>query len=67
MSTSLLFLGLIFGSIGTGYCIYGKRQSAVVPFLCGVRLIGVPYFIDNVTALITTGVVLAVVPYFVRV
>ena len=66
MSTSLLFLGLLFGSLGAGYCVYGRRQRALVPFVAGVLLIGIPYFIASVTALIAVGVVLAAVPFFVR-
>ena len=66
MSTSLLFLGLLFGSLAAGYCVYGRRQRAVVPFVAGLLLIGIPYFIASVAALITVGVVLAAVPFFVR-
>jgi hypothetical protein len=67
MSTSLLFLGLLFGSIGMGYCVYGRRQHALVPFLCGLFLMAVPYLISNVAALVGTGAVLAALPFFVKV
>jgi hypothetical protein len=67
VSTSLLFLGLLFGSVGMGYCVYGRRQRAVVPFLCGLLLIGVPYVILNVAALVVVGVLLAALPFFIRV
>lgn len=67
MSTSLLFLGLLFGSVGLGYCVYGRRQHALVPFVCGLLLMAVPYLIFNVAALVAAGVVLAVLPFFVKV
>lgn len=67
MSTSLLFLGLLFGSLGAGYCVYGRRQRAVVPFVSGLLLIGIPYFIASVAVLVGVGVVLAAVPFFVKV
>ena len=67
MSTSLLFLGLPFGSIGAGSCVYGRRQRALIPFLSGLLLIGVPYFIASVAALVVVGVVLAALPFFVKV
>jgi len=67
MSTSLLFLGLLFGSLGAGYCVYGRRQRALVPFISGVLLIGIPYFIASVAALFAVGVVLAMVPFVVKV
>ena len=66
MSTSLLFLGLLFGSLGAGYCVYGRRQRALVPFVAGLLLIGIPYFIASVAVLIAVGVVLAAIPFFVR-
>lgn len=66
MNTSLLFLGLIFGSLGAGYCVYGKRQRALVPFVCGVALIVVPYFMTNALALTGAAVALAAVPFFVK-
>jgi hypothetical protein len=47
--------------------VYGRRQQALIPFLCGLLLIAIPYFISNVAALVATGVVLAAVPFFVRV
>ena len=67
MRTTLLFLGLLFGSIGAGYCVYGRRQLALIPFLSGLLLIGIPYFIASVTALVVVGVVLAALPFFVKV
>lgn len=66
MSTSLLVLGVIFGSIGLGYFLYGKKQNAVVPMLSGLALMVVPYFISNTVVLVVVGVVLSAIPYFVR-
>ena len=66
MSTALLFWGLLFGSLGAGYFIYGKKQGAIVPLLCGIALCIFPYFVTNTILLVVVGVVLAAVPYFVR-
>jgi len=66
VSPALLLLGVLFGSVGLGYCVYGRRQHALVPFLSGLLLMVVPYFIANVAALIATGVVLAALPFVVR-
>lgn len=65
-STAVLIWGLIFGSLGAGLAIYGKRQKAIVPLCVGVALCVVPYFIANVYVLVAVGCVLAVIPYFVR-
>jgi hypothetical protein len=67
MSTSLLFLGLLFGSVGFGYFLYGKRQAAVVPMVCGIALMVFPYFVSNVLILAVIGIALAALPYFYRV
>lgn len=66
MSASLLLWGVLFGAVGLGYFVYGKKQHAIVPLLCGLALMVVPYFIGNVWVLVGVGVGLAAVPYFVR-
>ena len=66
MSTASLLWGLLFGSIGVGFFIYGKRQSMVVPLLCGLALIVYPYFVTNTWLLLLIGIALMAVPYFLR-
>lgn len=66
MDTSSLLWGLLFGSIGLGFLVYGRRQKAVVPLLCGVALMVFPYFVSNTIALVTLGILLIAIPYFVR-
>jgi len=66
MNPSALLWGLLFSSIGLGFFLYGKKQRAVVPLVCGLALMIYPYFIPNVFAMVAVGVVLAAVPYFLR-
>jgi hypothetical protein len=66
MSTSLLLWGVLFGSVGFGYFLYGKKQSAVVPLVCGIALMIFPYFVSNVLILVVVGIALAALPYFYR-
>ena len=66
-SIAVLIWGMIFGAIGVGFFIYGKKQKAIVPLCVGIALCVFPYFIANVYALVLIGVVLMAVPYFVRV
>jgi hypothetical protein len=61
-----LLWGLLFGSIGLGYFIYGKRQRAAVPLLCGIALMVFPYFVSNIVLLVGIGTLLAAIPYFFR-
>jgi len=66
VSTSQLLWGLLFSSIGLGFFLYGKKQRAVVPLVCGLAMMIYPYFIPNVVALVAIGLVLTAVPYFFR-
>jgi hypothetical protein len=58
---------LLFGSFGLGFFLYGKKQKAVVPLVCGLILMIFPYFVSNTILLVAIGVMLIVVPYFVRI
>jgi hypothetical protein len=61
-----LLWGLLFGSIGLGFFIYGKNQRAVVPLVCGVALMVFPYLVSNVMLLVGIGALLIAIPYFLR-
>jgi len=63
--TSLL-VGLIFGSIGVGYCIYGRKQRNSIAFASGLLLITMPYFIDNNGALLVASIMAMVLPRFIK-
>ena len=65
--TSLLVWGMVFGSIGLGFFIYGKKQKAIVPFVTGIALFIFPYFIADVYILVLTGTALVALPYFMRI
>lgn len=66
MDANVLFWGMLFGSLGLGYLSYGKRQKRVVPFACGLALLVFPYFISTLWLLLGIGLLIAVIPYFVR-
>ena len=66
MNESSLLWGVLFGAVGLGYFVYGRKQRAVVPLLCGVALMAVPYFISGAWSLVLVGAAIAAVPYFVR-
>ena len=59
--------GVIFGSIGLGFFVYGKKQKAVIPLLSGIALMVFPYFISNLYILIFSGIVLVALPYFIKI
>lgn len=66
MSASLLLWGVVVSSVGFGYFIYGKKQRAVLPLLCGIALMVVPYVIASSWQLVAAGAVIAAIPYFVK-
>ena len=66
MDAGVLLWGLLFSSIGLGFFLYGKKQRAAVPLVCGLVLMIYPYFIPNVIALVVIGLVLIAVPYFFK-
>ena len=66
MDVGILLWGLLFSSIGLGFFLYGKKQRAAVPLVCGLVLMIYPYFIPNVIALVAIGLVLIAVPYFFK-
>lgn len=65
--TSLLIWGMLFGAVGLGFFIYGKKQRSVVPLLTGIALFLFPYFIPNVYILVAVGVILIAIPYIIRI
>jgi hypothetical protein len=57
------FLGLLFGSIGMVYMIYGKRQSSVMHIVVGAILIIYPYLFSNPLLVFIVGIILTAIPY----
>jgi hypothetical protein len=66
-SESQIIWGMLFGAIGFGYFLYGRKQKAAMPFLSGVALCIFPYFVSNVYLMVLIGVVLLALPYFIKV
>jgi len=66
MDTATLIWGLLFGSIGLGFFVYGKQQRRVAPLVSGIALMAFPYFVTNPYAVVGIGVALMAAPYFIR-
>ena len=67
LDTSGLLWAVLFGSIGLGFFVYGKKQRAIVPLVCGLALLIFPYFVSNTFVLVGGGMALVAIPYFVRI
>lgn len=58
---------MVFGSVGLGFFVYGKKQGAIIPLLCGLALMIFPYFVSNIILLVAFGIALMAIPYFIRI
>ncbi|MGN6512609.1 MAG: hypothetical protein ACTHKZ_03430 [Lysobacteraceae bacterium] len=61
-----LVLGMLFGAIGLGYFIYGKRQQAPIPLASGLLLMVFPMFVPNAWASLLIGAALCALPWLLR-
>ena len=60
--TSFLFASLLWGSVGMGYFIYGKKQSAMMPMIGGVVICAVSYVVSSwlLMTLLSIGIIVAI-------
>jgi len=61
-----LLWGLLFGSIGVGFVMYGRKQRAPAALVCGIGLMVIPYLVSNTFLLVALGVALTAGPYFAQ-
>lgn len=66
MSTATLLWSVLFGSVGAGYLLYGRKQRATIPLVCGLVLMVLPCLIFNAWGLCATGLLVMALPYFFR-
>jgi hypothetical protein len=61
--TNFLFASLLWGSVGVGYFIYGKKQREMMPMLGGVAMIAVSYFVGSALLMSLISIALMVAVY----
>ncbi len=66
MDSTTLFLGLLLGSAGFGFFLYGKKQKKFITMLIGIVLSILPYFGLNLVVTLLIGVVLCIAPFIVK-
>jgi hypothetical protein len=57
-TANTIIASLLWGAIGTGFLIYGKKQSAMIPLFGGIALVGVSYFVDSALSMSLISVAL---------
>jgi hypothetical protein len=65
-SVAGLLWSVLFGAIGLGFFMYGKKQRSISPLLAGLALMIFPYFVSSVWLMVLIGVALCAFPYYVR-
>lgn len=67
LNTNFLLASLVWGSVGVGYFIYGKKQQEVAPLVGGLIMIAISYLVGSalLMSLISIGIMVAVY-YIVR-
>lgn len=61
-STNFLFASLVWGSVGVGYFIYGRKQRSGIPMAGGVLMMAASYFASSAwsMSLICLGLIVLV-------
>jgi hypothetical protein len=62
--TSFLYASLLWGTIGAGFCLYGKKQAATVPLAGGLVMIALSYFVASALLMSLLGAALIGVMIF---
>jgi hypothetical protein len=58
-------IGIITGTFGVAYIVYGRRQTKFVPLIAGLFLCAYPYFVDSLVWLCVIGAVLLAAPFVI--
>jgi hypothetical protein len=66
MEFNNLVASFLFGMVGMGMFMYGKRSGQMIPLVAGVLLMVVPYFIPNLMALVVISSLLVAAPMMLR-
>ena len=56
---------VLFGAIGMGYWVYGKKQQRLMPMVAGVGLFILPYVVSALLPTVTLGLALVILPFVV--
>lgn len=67
IDTAGLLIALVFGSIGAGYCLYGRKQQHRLVFWLGIALMGLPYIVASHMLLIIISILLMTLPLYLKV
>jgi len=61
-----IFWAMLFGAIGSGYFVYGKKQQHLSALACGIGLVLFPWFVSGGWLTFLIGAVLTAIPWLLR-
>lgn len=61
-----IFGAILFGAIGMGAFVHGKRIGQAKPMAIGVALMGYPYFVSEAWLVMAIGALLCFLLYLTR-
>ena len=61
-----LVASLIWGAVGMGFFVYGKKQQSMVPLFGGLLIIGISYFIDSALTMSLAAIALLAGVYWLK-
>lgn len=66
LTTAALLWGVLFGAIGSGYFIYGKKQGEPIVMLAGAGLVGMTFVVTSSLWIVVLGLLLCTLPWLWR-
>lgn len=66
MDANSLMLSILFGCIGMGMIVYGRKASRMVPAIAGLGLVVIPYFISSLLLMTIVCLAMMALPWVIR-
>jgi len=66
MDGNLLLVSFLFGMVGLGLFMYGKKSQHMIHLIAGIGLMTVPYFISNLILMIVVCCAMTAMPWVLR-
>lgn len=54
MTSTTIVAGFLFGTIGLGFFLYGKKQQRIPPLVYGIVLMVLPYVVRELLPMVLT-------------
>jgi hypothetical protein len=66
MDSNQIMISLLFGLIGAGMFMFGKKSGRLVPLCSGLGLMVIPYMIPNPLILLVVCCAITAIPWMLR-